>query len=151
MKRFRFPLRPVAVLRAHRETRAREAFATAVHLFVQAEEELGRTRLRMRALETALSAGRRQHFRAAEAALLLGDYRRECAGEAEAERRVIAARDEMNRRRDEYLDAHRGLEVVQRLEEKARYAHRREVEREEQAEADDFAGHRRIKPFTVTI
>ena len=26
MKRFRFPLRPVAVLRAHRELRAREAF-----------------------------------------------------------------------------------------------------------------------------
>ena len=27
MKRFRFPLRPVAVLRAHRELKAREAFA----------------------------------------------------------------------------------------------------------------------------
>lgn len=151
MKRFRFPLRPVAVLRAHRETRAREAFATAVHLFVQAEEELSRTRVRMRALEAALFTGRQERFRAAEAALLLADYGRECASEAEAEARVVAARDEMHRRRDEYLEAHRALEVVQRLEVKARATHRREVDREEQKEADDFAGQRRIKPMSVTV
>ena len=35
MKRFRFPLRPVTVLRAHKELRAREAFAAAVHAYVQ--------------------------------------------------------------------------------------------------------------------
>lgn len=151
MKRFRFPLRPVAVLRGHRETRAREAFATAVHLFVQAEEELGRTRVRMSALENALFSGREGRFRAAEAALLLEDYRRECAAEAECELRVSNARDEMHRRRDEYLEAHRALEVVQKLEEKARVTHRREIDRDEQAEADDFAGHRRIKVFTVPV
>lgn len=151
MKRFRFPLRPVAVLRAHREGRAREAFATAVHLFVQAEEDLGRVRQRMQALERALFSGRTGQFRAAEAAALLNDYRHECAGEVAAEQRVAAARDEMHRRRDDYLEAHRALEVVQRLEEKARTAHRRDADREEQAVADDFAGHQRIKPFTVTL
>lgn len=150
MKRFRFPLRPVAVLRAHRETRAREAFATAVHLFVQAEEELGRTRLRMRALESALFSGRQGKFLASEAALLLSDYTRECALEAETERRVVAAREEMHRRRDEYLEAHRALEVVERLEQKARASYRREVERAEQSEADDFAGRRRLKTLAVT-
>lgn len=149
MKRFRFSLRPVAVLRAHRDTRAREAFASAVHLYVQAEEDLNRTRVRMRALETALFSGRQQTFRAAEAALLLTDYRRECAGEAEAEHRLNLARDEMHRRRDEYLEAHRQLEVVQRLEEKARAHHKHESQREEQAESDDFANHRRIRPITI--
>lgn len=149
MKRFRFSLRPVAVLRAHRDTRAREAFATAVHLYVQAEEDLGRTRVRMRALEGALFSGRQQTFRAAEAALLLTDYQRECTSEADAEGRVNAAREEMHRRRDEYLEAHRQLEVVQRLEEKARKVHRHETQREEQAEADDFANHRRIRSITV--
>lgn len=149
MKRFRFSLRPVAVLRAHRDSRAREAFATAVHLYVQAEEELNRTRIRMRALEGALFAGRQQRYRAAEAALLLSDYQRECTNESEAEHRVTTARDEMHRRRDEYLEAHRQLEVVQRLEEKARATHRREVDREEQAESDDFANHRRIRPISV--
>ncbi len=151
MKRFRFPLRPVAVLRAHRETRARETFAAAVHLYVQAEEELGRTRVRMRALEQAFFSGRQASFRAAEAALLLADYRRECAAEGEAERRVFEARAEMQKKREEYLDAHRKLEVVHRLETKARSVHRRECDREEQAEFDDFAGRRRVKPFSFAI
>lgn len=151
MKRFRFPLRPVAVLRAHRENRAREAFATAVHNYVQAEQELGRTRVRMRALEAALFSGREQTFRAAEAALLLADYRRECAAEVDAERVAIAAREEMQQRRNDYIEAHRKLEIVHRLEDKARAVHRREIDREEQAEFDDFAGRRRIKPFSITL
>lgn len=151
MKRFRFPLRPVAVLRAHRETRAREAFATAVHVYIQAEEELGRTRVRMHALEHALFSGRQTSFRAAEAALLLSDYRRECAAEADLERRVIEARSDMQKKREEYLDAHRKLEVVNRLEIKARATHRRDCDREEQAEFDDFAGRRRVKPFSFAI
>ena len=148
MKRFRFPLRPVAVLRAHQEVRAREAFAAAVHRYVQAEEELARTRVRMRALEAALFSGRKTSFRAAEAALLLSDYRRECATEGETERRVIGAREEMQKSRADYLEAHRKVEVVQRLETKARTTHRRECDREEQAEFDDFASRRRVKPFS---
>lgn len=151
MKRFRFPLRPVAVLRAHREVRAREAFASAVHAYVLAEDELGRTRVRMRALEAALFSGRNNAFRAGEAALLLSDYRRECAAEAETERGVITARDEMQKKRHDYIEAHRKLEVVNRLETKARTAHRRECDREEQAEFDDFAGRRRVKPFSFAL
>jgi Flagellar FliJ protein. len=147
MKRFRFPLRPVAVLRAHLETRAREAFASAMHRYVQSEQDLMRARVRMRALEAELFSGRAQRFRADEAALLLADYRRECGAEVETERRMIAARDEMEQRRKDYIEAHRKLEVVHRLEAKARSAYRREAEREEQAEFDDFAGRRRIKPF----
>lgn len=151
MKRFRFPLRPVAVLRAHRETRAREAFATAVHLYVKSEEELNRTRTRMRTLETDLFDSRTQTYRAGEAALLLADYRRECVAEGEAERRVIAARDEMQKKRNDYIEAHRQLEVVNRLETKARAAHRLENDRAEQAEADDFAGRRRLTPFSASL
>lgn len=150
MKRFRFPLRPVAVLRAHREIRAREAFAAAVHHYVQAEESLARARVRMNALEAALFSGRSTTFRAAEAALLLADYRRESTGEVEAERAVIAAREEMQKRRAEYLDAHRKLEVVKRLEAKARLEYRRECDREENALMDDLASQRRLKPFSVS-
>lgn len=151
MKRFRFPLRPVAILRAHQENRAREAFAAAVHSFVKSEEELARTRVRMRALEAELFSGREQTYRADQAALLFADYRRECGTEAEVERQTIAAREEMQQRRNDYLEAHRKVEVVQRLEEKARVVHRRETDREEQAEFDDFAGRRRIKPFTAAL
>lgn len=151
MKRFRFPLRPVAVLRAHQEARAREVFAAAVHACVQAEEELARTRVRMHALEAALFSGRKATFRAAEAALLLSDYRRECAAEGEMERRVIAARDEMQKRRTDYVEAHRKVEVVQRLETKARTSHRLENDRAEQAEFDDYASRRRTKPFSLAL
>jgi len=142
MKRFRFPLRPVAVLRAHRESRAREAFAAAVHSYVQSEELLAATRARVAQLEAALCAGRRERFDAAEEAYHLHGYRREAAAELEAERAMIAARDVMKQRRTEYLEAHRKLEVVRRLEVKARGVYRVATNREEQAEFDDFATRR---------
>jgi flagellar protein FliJ len=142
MKRFRFPLRPVAVLRAHRECRAREAFATAVHHYVESEELLATTRARVAQFGAALCAGRRERFVAAEEAHNLHGYRREIAAEFAAERAMIAARDTMQQRRAEYVEAHRKLEVVQRLEVKARGVHRLATNRGEQAEFDDFATRR---------
>ena len=142
MKRFRFPLRPVAVLRAHREMRAREAFAASVHAYVKSEEELATTRARVAQFEAALFAGRSGRFSAADEAQSLAAYRAECSAEAESERLMITARAAMQQRRIEYLDAHRKVEVVKRLEEKSRTAHRLAGNREEQAEFDDFAGRR---------
>jgi flagellar FliJ protein len=142
MKRFRFPLRPVAVLRAHRELRAREAFAAAVHACAQAEEELAATRARVAQFEASLSSGRHGCFSAAAEVEMLAGYRGECAAEAEAGRAVVAAKAVLEQRRTEYLDAHRKLEVVKRLEAKARLAHRVEAGREEQAEFDEFASRR---------
>jgi flagellar FliJ protein len=150
MKRFRFPLRPVAVLREHREFRAREAFAASVHAYVLSEEALARTRVRVGQLETALFESRLGKFSAAAAAQAFAAYRSECAAEAEAERVTFAARAEMDKFRAAYLEAHRNLEVVRRLEAKARVKHRLETNREEQAEFDDFAGRgvlrRRLSP-----
>ncbi len=151
MKRFRFPLRPVSVLRAHREVRAREAFGAAVQRHTATQEEFRRIGVRMRALEAALASGRATSFNAAEAALLLVDYRRECAAESEAQRQVIAARDDMQKARLEYIEAHRQLEVVNRLEEKARETHRRDNNRTEQAEMDELAGQRRMQPFSLSL
>jgi flagellar FliJ protein len=151
MKRFRFPLRPVSVLRGHREVRAREAFAGALHRLTAAQEDLRRIGMRMRDLETALSNCRAKSFRPAEAAQLLADYRRECTAEVEAERLVIVARDEVQKARLEYLEAHRQLEIVNRLEEKAREVHRLDNNRTEQAEMDELAGQRRLQPFALSL
>ncbi len=140
MKRFRFPLRPVAVLRAHRELKAREAFAASVHAYVKSEEELTATRRRLVQFEAALFAGRRERFSAAEEAHTLAGYRQECAAEARAEKTMIEMREAMQQRRAEYLEAHRKLEVVKRLESKAKIAHYAAQQREEQAAFDDFAG-----------
>lgn len=142
MKRFRFSLQPVAVLRSHRESRAREAFAVAVHGFVASKEFLQVTQQRVRQVEAALCAHRAGTFSAAEESQNLAGYRREAAAEAEAERAMTAARDRMEQRRHDYVEAHRQLEVVHRLEAKARAAHRLATNREEQAEFDDFANRR---------
>lgn len=150
MKRFRFPLRPVAVLRAHRELRAREAFAASVHAYVQAEERLAATRARVAELAGILFDGRTGTYLAAEAASLFRAYRAECEEQVQVERQVIEARDAMNRRRQEYLDANRQLKVVQRLEEKARTRHRAEVNLAEQNALDEFAGYRAARRAILT-
>jgi flagellar FliJ protein len=142
MKRFRFPLRPVAILRSHQEMRAREAFAAAVQALVAAEQALAEARVRLRDLEVQLTSRRAQHFSAQAEAQALAAYRRECAAEADAVKAMNDAHDAMQKRRTEYLEAHRKVEVLSRLEEKARAAHRYETMREEQAEFDDFAGRR---------
>jgi flagellar FliJ protein len=142
MKRFRFPLRPIAVIRAHRELRAKETFAAAVHAYVVAEEALAETRARAARLAQALSDHRVGAFSPVEAAETFRAYRAECEEVMRAERRAIEARDLMQRRRADYFDANRELKVVQRLEEKARAAHRLEAGRAEQAEIDEFAGLR---------
>jgi flagellar FliJ protein len=142
MKRYHFPLRPLGVLRAHRELRAREAFATAVHAYTAAEENLAGVRERKGRLEAILADNRRGTFDAAEAAAFYRDYGRVCAEEISTERAVFAARAEMHARREQYLAASRDLKAITRLEEKSRAAYRREVEHHAQAELDEFAGHR---------
>jgi flagellar FliJ protein len=150
MKRFRFPLRPVAVIRAHKELRAREAFAASVHAYVQAEEKLAATRARVAELAQVLFDGRGGTFLAAEAAALFRAYRAECDEQLKVEREVIEARDHMEKRRAEYLDASRQLKVVNKLEDKARTLHRAAAMVEDQAAMDDFAGFRAARRAILT-
>jgi flagellar export protein FliJ len=149
MKKFRFGLRPVSVIRTHRETRAREVFAAAVHAYVRTEEDLAAVKARVAEFGATIFASRQERFEAAEHAVCLAGYRRECAAEIPAERAVFAARAEMERRRAEYLDAHRQLEAVKKLEEKSRAAHRLAMNRLEQAEFDDRASHARSALNTI--
>lgn len=150
MKRFRFPLRPVAVIRAHKELRAREAFAASVHAYVQAEELLAATRARVAELAQVLFDGRGGTFLAAEAAALFRSYRAECDEEVKVERQVIEARDLMQKRRAEYLEASRQLKIVNKLEEKARALHRAASLVEDQAAMDEFAGYRASRRAVLT-
>lgn len=150
MKRFRFPLRPLAVLRAHRELRAREAFAASVHAYVQTEERLAATRARVGELEQVLFAGRSGSFGAADAAGLFRVYRSECQAEMDAERAVIEAREAMNARRADYLEANRQLKIVGKLEDQARARHRADTLRAEQVDLDDFAGFRAARRNALT-
>ncbi len=145
MKKFRFPLQPVGVLRAHQELRAREVFAAAVHHYVQTEERLAALRRRVADLAEVLFHGRASQFLAAEAAALLRVYRGECNAVIDLEREVIEARDAMQQRRAEYIEANRRLKTVQKLEEKARSQHRLDRMRAEQSELDELAGFRAFR------
>jgi flagellar protein FliJ len=142
MKKFRFSLRPVAVLRAHRQARAREAFAAAVHAYIEAEEHLAGVRARQRELEAAMHDGRRTTFCAADEVAFWGAYRRACEDVIGSEHALIEARTRMETRRQEYMEAHRAVKVVEKLEQKARAAHRQEIERESQQELDEMGGYR---------
>ncbi len=149
MKRFHFGLRPVSVIRAHREVRARERFATSVQAYVHSEEELQSVRTRIAKFGAALSESRSVVFDAGGQAHCLEGFRRESAAEIPAERAVIAARAEMQQRRAEYIEAHRELELVKRIEQKSRARHRIACDREEQAEFDDLAGRRSAQRATA--
>ena len=150
MKKFRFPLQPVGVLRAHQELRAREVFAAAVHRYVQAEERLAALRQRVAELAAVLFHGRSGRFLAADAAALLRVYRGECNLVIETEREVIEAQDTMNARRKDYIEANRRLKTVQRLEERARDRHRLEVQRTSQNELDELAGFRAFRQTVLS-
>lgn len=145
MKKFRFPLQPVGVLRSHQELRAREVFAAAVHRYVQSEERLAALRKRVAELADVLFHGRTDRFLAADAAALLRVYRGECNAVMDAEREVIEAREAMAVRRQEYIEANRRLKTVQKLEEKARERHRLDSLRAEQGELDELAGFRAFR------
>ena len=150
MKKFRFPLQPVGVLRAHQELRAREVFAAAVHRYVQTEERLAALRQRVAALAEVLFHGRSDRFLAADAAVLLRVYRGECNAVIETEREVIEAQDMMNARRKDYIEANRRLKTVQRLEERARERHGVEVQRTNQNELDELAGFRAYRQTVLS-
>ncbi len=145
MKKFRFPLQPVGVLRAHEELRAREIFAAAVHHYVQTEERLAALRKRVAELSEVLFHGRSDRFLAADAAALLRVYRGECQAVIDVEREVIEARDAMGQRRKDYIEANHRLKTVQRLEERARTEHRLEELRASQNELDELAGFRAFR------
>lgn len=148
MKRYHFPLRPVGVLRGHQEMRAREAFAAAVRAYVAAEENLADVRRRKAQLAAILAESMHGPCRASDMASFFQAYRQQCSAEIKAEQAVIAAREEMEAKREHYTAAHRALKGIQRLEERSRENYRRECDREAQAELDDFANHRHLRRQT---
>jgi flagellar export protein FliJ len=139
MKRFHFSLRSVAVVRAHRELRARQALAAALRACAEAEARSAAARAR--AVETAseIAAGRSRPVRAADQVMFAALHRRECALAAEADAAAAAARAEVANRRDACIEASRQLKIVTRLEERARAAHRDSCFAFEQQQMDELS------------
>jgi flagellar FliJ protein len=145
MKKFHFSLRPVGIVRAHQELRAREALAASINAYAESAELLMTARRRVGELAEAMATGRRGRLRAADEAAFNRAYCRECAAELEAQKRFIAARGAMEKSREAYMEANQRLKVVERLEQRARAVHRLDALRAEQAEIDEIAGRRGVR------
>lgn len=137
MKKFRFPLRSLATVRSMHELRAREQFSVTVRNYVAAEEHLKLLQARVAELEQILRSGRAQVFRPADEASFLAGYKEQTVAAAKAAEALKSARAAMEDARQAWLASRRDVRVVDNLEQKARHAHRREVEREDQAALDD--------------
>jgi flagellar FliJ protein len=137
MKKFRFPLRSVATVRSLAELRARENFSKAVQIYVEAEGRLQAVRTRLTECEDFLRTGRTTAFRAADQAAFLAALKEETVRATKTEAEVGVARQSLETARQAWLESRRDLRVIENLENKARGAHRHDLDREEQAALDD--------------
>ena len=147
MKRFHFTLNTVKVVRAHAELRARENLAEAVKACADAQAVLAERQQRLAQVETRLAEHRVGRFNGPDVASQLLAYRRDCISRDEAITGVRDARAMLVVRRDEYVKANRALEIIEKLEERARLTHARETARAEQAELDEIAGRKDSNQF----
>lgn len=145
MKRFRFPLTPVKAIRLQAKLRAREALARALGELARGEDERAFIHRRLASLEEALRAGRMAGVNAAQAAHTFAAYQHELVEEKACEARLADLRAQAGAARTAYADAHRNVEMIERLETKARLTYRLDCLREEQAEFDDLAGRRHAR------
>lgn len=139
MKRFRFRLESVRALRALAERSARERFGAAQQRLASALADLRAAEARRLAVAEALAASRSGSFRPADQ--IGGLVALQAAQEAEREsgRRHSEAETASKRAREEWLAARRKLQVIERLEERARRAHREAAEKAEQVLMDELA------------
>jgi flagellar export protein FliJ len=140
MKKFRFPLRSVATVRNMLELRAREQFSRTVQTCVAAENSLRAQRERVAELEAILRSGRLERFRPADQATFMAAFKDETGLVGKLTSELNSARREMESARQAWLESRRDVRVIESLEQKARLAHQRDLERENQAAMDDRAG-----------
>jgi len=139
MKRFKFPLQPVAILRAHKQLKAEQAMAAAATEVTKNEAQVAAAHARTVELEEMIAAGRRGPFRPDLQVSFLQSYGRERTAEASAGKALDAARIEMAKRRQALMEAQKQVKVVSQLEAKARENYRAESQRAEQNEIDERA------------
>jgi flagellar export protein FliJ len=137
MKKFRFSLHSVQTLRSIREMRAREVFAEALNLQVEAGSRLEAVRSWIRMLEAELVAERGALLRPADQASHLKDYETGLRLERDRMKDLDQARTRTEQAREAWVGSRRDVQVIEKLETKARHEHRLAFDREEQSLLDD--------------
>lgn len=142
MKKFNFALKSVAVLRSFKEAVARDRLAESIRACAKIEERLAAMKVRLTDLEGLRSGERTGRFRPADEISFSYLYRRECAQEGEMRVQKVASERELETRRQAFIEANRAVKALERLEAKAFDAYRIDANRIQQAEYDEYAGHR---------
>jgi len=149
MKRFKFSLQAVAVLRAHKQLKAQQAMSAAAEGVAKNEAQVAAAHARTSELETMISGARSGPFRPDLQISYLQAYGRERTAEAAAGKALDVARIELAKRRQSLLEAQKQAKVVSQLEVKARSDYRAATLRAEQTEIDERASaafHRSSSP-----
>ncbi len=138
MKRFRFRLESVRTLRELAERKARELFGLAQQQVAEATEGLRLAQHRRSELIASIAGTRTGCFRPADqvggmAALRLAEKQ-----ELAAARTLADAEKNRDRVREDWLLARRNLQIIQKLEERARFAHRDAADKAEQSLLDEL-------------
>jgi flagellar export protein FliJ len=139
MKRFRFRLESIRALRDVAERKAREGFGLAQQQVRLGQQTLEATEARRSELNAAITSARSGNFRPSEQVAglaALGQADREVA---EARRKLGELEKARDLAREGWLTARRALQVMQKLEERARLAHREACDKAEQTLLDDIA------------
>ena len=142
MKRFRFPLQSVATVRSWREREAREQLAARMHELNAAEQALRECQERLSTLEEVVRAARSGTFRPAEQSASLAAYQNEKLAVKRAEAASSEAKCAVDRAREAWQVRRNELRAVEKLEQRARHAHRLENESAEQTLLDEIASIR---------
>ncbi len=146
MKRFRFRLESVRSLRDLAERRAREGFGLAQQTVADATAHLRAAEQARIQLAESLSTARASVFRPVEQIAGFGALRQAERTEAEFTRRLTVAQQGLAQARERWLASRRDLQVMQRLEERARLAHRTESDKAEQSLLDELASLATARP-----
>lgn len=140
MKRFRFSLQAVRVLREREERSAREYFAHAVQARQNASLAVENSR-------SELDAGRRELLALQTKGASIGAIRWSLAHCGEREQQLLQNRNTLASAErqatdawNKLLDARRQLDVVEKFYDRRREDYDRELRREEQKQLDEMSG-----------
>lgn len=139
MKRFRFHLESVKTVRSLGEQRAREIFAAELRNLVTADMVLRDARAWREALVEETGGSRAQTFRTGDQTAAIEALASAVATEKNAVKRRELADAALAEARSRWLGCRRELEVIHRLEARARELHREAAEKAEQAILDEHA------------
>jgi flagellar FliJ protein len=136
---FRFGLERVREIRAHDEDQAKERFAASLNARVRAEAVLRAAEERLRDAQTGVVTPALGPLTGATLVSRQAWVERLELAKADATLRMTNYEAELQRRRGELTSASQAREVLDKLKERQREAHRIEAERVENGELDEMA------------